>query len=89
MASIALSVVGCIAYRAIFTRAVFPFVVKEAKRLSFFIPAKKAQDVRREEVGRLISGFSGEKKKSRTRILTTTSSENHLTSINRNTAMGA
>ena len=62
MASIALSVVGCIAYRAIFTRAVFPFVVKEAKKLSFLIPAKKAQDVRREEVGRLISGFSGGKK---------------------------
>ena len=92
MASIALSVVGCIdylAYGAIFTRAVFPFVVKEAKKLSFLIPAKKAQDVRREEVGRLISGFSGGKKKSRTRILTTTSSENHLTSINRNTAMSA
>jgi hypothetical protein len=34
MASIALSIIGCIdylAYGAIFTRVVFPFVAKEAK----------------------------------------------------------
>ena len=52
MASIALSVIGCIdylAYGGIFTRAVFPFVAKEAKN-EFFDSRKKAQDVRREEV---------------------------------------
>jgi hypothetical protein len=51
-ASIALSVVGCIdylAYGAIFTRAVFPFVAKEAKKWVFWFP-QKAQDVCREEV---------------------------------------
>jgi hypothetical protein len=49
MASIALSVVGCIdylAYGTIFTRAMF----LPKKKGDVFFPAKKAQDVRREEV---------------------------------------
>ena len=52
MALIALSVIGCIdylAYGGIFTRAVFPFVAKEAKN-EFFDSRKKAQDVRWEVV---------------------------------------
>ena len=45
-ASIALSVVGCIDYLA------YGAIVhcKGSKKMSFLIPAKKAQDVRREEV---------------------------------------
>ena len=43
MASIALSIVGCIdylAYGSIFTHAVFPFIAKEVE-IEFLIPAKK------------------------------------------------
>jgi hypothetical protein len=52
MASIALSVVGCIdylAYGAIFTRVMF-LPKKKVMFFWIFFPARKAQDVRREEV---------------------------------------
>ncbi len=52
MASIALSVIGCIdylAYRTIFTRVMF-LLKKKVIFFWIFFPARKAQDVRREEV---------------------------------------
>jgi hypothetical protein len=52
MASIALTIIGCIGYLdigAIFTCAVFLFVAAGAKK-EFLFPTKKAQGVRWEEV---------------------------------------
>jgi hypothetical protein len=52
MASIALSVIGCIdylAYGTIFTRVMF-LPKKKVMFFLFFFSARKAQDVRREEV---------------------------------------
>jgi hypothetical protein len=52
MASIALSVIGCIdylAYGTIFTRVMF-LPKKKVMFFWIFFPARKAQDVRREEV---------------------------------------
>jgi hypothetical protein len=58
MASIALSVVRCIdylAYGAIFTRVMF-LPKKKLESFWIFFPARKAQDVRREEVGGVVDG---------------------------------
>ena len=52
MASIALTIIGCIGYLdigAIFTRAVFLFVAAGAKK-EFLFPTQNAQDVCWEEV---------------------------------------
>ena len=77
MASIALSVIGCIdylAYGTIFTRAMF----RPKKKVDVFFPARKAADERWRVVRSAPSSeahlvlFGGEKK-SRKRILTTTS----------------
>jgi hypothetical protein len=64
MASIVLSVVGCIdylAYGAIFTRVMF-LPKKKVMFFWIFFPARKAQDVRREEVEVTSAAFLAGKK---------------------------